>query len=75
MHKTAPKLSNSKFVEIFTDEHFIVELQYPLLKIKHATNRCYIREEVFHMLMHASLLLPQEYKLKIWDGWRPFSLQ
>ena len=75
MHKIAPKLSNSKFVEISTDEHFIIEPQYPLLKMKHATNHCYVREEVFHMLTHASLLLPQGYKLKIWDGWRPFALQ
>ena len=75
MHKTALRLSNLKFVKISTDEHFIVELRYPLLKMKHATNHCYLREEVLHMLTHASLLLPQGYKLKIWDGWRPFALQ
>lgn len=67
--------TDSKFVEIITDELFDIQMQYPLLKMVHAEPRCLVREEVYHKLVEASQKLPKGYKLRILDAWRPFALQ
>jgi D-alanyl-D-alanine dipeptidase len=50
-------------------------MQYPLLKMENAVPFCAVRQEVFEKLKIAQNNLPQGYALRIWDGWRPFSLQ
>lgn len=53
----------------------IVKPQYHEKGIVGALNDCYVRREVAIMLVEAARKLPNGYKLMIWDGWRPFSVQ
>lgn len=69
------KFLDSEFMEITSDELFDVKMQYPLLHMKNAEEKCYVRKEVYHMLAAACNLLPNGYKLRIFDAWRPFLLQ
>ena len=66
---------DSDFVKINDGEFFDVKMQYPLLKMENAVPFCAVRQEVFEKLKIAQKNLPQGYALRIWDGWRPFSLQ
>lgn len=66
---------NSKFVEIKTSKCFNVQMQYPMLGMKNAEKQCWVREEVFEMLLKAVVALPNGYRFKIFDAWRPFALQ
>lgn len=54
---------------------FDVKMQYPQLKLKNAVADCYVREEVAERLKAAQNFLPDGYRLRIWDAWRPFALQ
>ena len=65
----------NKFIEIKSNEVFKVEMQYPLLNMDNAEERCFVRIEVYDKLVEASKLLPKGYKFKILDAWRPFELQ
>lgn len=67
--------TKSKFIELKDGEHFDIKMQYPMLKMKTATEKCLVREEVFEMLLRAQSNLPKGYKLRIWDAWRSFDLQ
>ena len=66
---------DSKFVELTTNELFEIQMQYPLLKMENAEERCLVRNEVYRMLVEAAHLLPRGYKLKVLDAWRTFALQ
>lgn len=66
---------NSDFILLNDGEFFDVKMQYPLLKMENAVEECYVRKEVFEKLKIAQNNLPDGYSLRIWDGWRPFSLQ
>lgn len=66
---------DSKFVEITSNEYFDVQMQYPIRGMKNAERQCWVREEVFDMLIKATNALPKGYKFKIFDAWRPFALQ
>lgn len=66
---------DSRFVEVISNEYIDVEMQYPLLNMKNAEMRCYVREEVYCLLINAAKKLPQGYKFMILDAWRPFALQ
>ena len=68
-------ISNSPFVRVIDGEIFDVKMQYPLLNLQNAVSECYVREEVFERLKLAQSLLPPDYRLRIWDAWRPFALQ
>ena len=67
--------ADSPFVEIRSDERFDVQMQYPLLGMKHAEPQCFVRKEVYEMLLQAAARLPEGYRFRIWDTWRPFALQ
>lgn len=67
--------SASCFVRIPGNVGLDVRMQYPLLKMENAVDECYVRQEVFEKLLLAQSLLPQGFRLRIWDGWRPFALQ
>lgn len=69
------KFINSLFKEIKSNDIFIVEMMYPKLGMKNAENQCFVRSEVYDMLVKATISLPSGYKIKIWDAWRPFALQ
>lgn len=66
---------SSRLVCIDGCDLFDVSMQYPLLGFESAVKNCYVREEVFEKLKLAQGYLPEGYKLRIWDAWRPFSLQ
>lgn len=66
---------DSKFVEIVTDELFDVQMQYPLLKMENAEQRCLLRVEAYQKLVEAAEKLPKGYRFRILDAWRPFALQ
>lgn len=44
-------------------------------KIPGAITSCFMRESVCNMLNEASSLLPEGYRFKIFDAWRPFQVQ
>lgn len=64
-----------EFVELHQNEMFDVSMQYPILGMKNAVNKCMMRKEVYNLLCKASLKLPKGFKFKILDAWRPFELQ
>lgn len=66
---------DSPLVAITEDTGIIVELQYPKLKMKNAINECYVRKEVLDKLLEAKNKLPSNLTFKIWDAYRPLSLQ
>jgi D-alanyl-D-alanine dipeptidase len=52
-----------------------VEPAYFLMKIHGSMPECYARESVAKRLLSAAEQLPKDYKLKIWDAWRPLEVQ
>lgn len=64
-----------KFVEILSNDSITVDMQYPKLGMRYAEQHCYVREEVYQMLIDAANRLPTGYQFKIYDAWRPFALQ
>lgn len=71
----AIRFRDSKFVELFDNELFTVDMQYPKMGMRHAQQRCFVREEVYEMLKGAASKLPAGHKFKVFDAWRPFALQ
>jgi D-alanyl-D-alanine dipeptidase len=69
------EFKDSEFVEIISDSHFVVEMQYPLLNMENAENKCFVRKEVYEHLLEAASKLPRGFRFKILDAWRPFALQ
>ena len=83
------KIPNIDFLEVYTDKEFveselvelpsnlgiIVDMQYPKLGMKCAINKCLMRKEVLEKLVEAKKLLPEGLTFKIWDAYRPLSLQ
>ena len=66
---------NSPLVKIPKETGIIVDMQYPKLGMKNAINECLVRKEVLDKLLKAKRYLPKGYTFKIWDAYRPFSLQ
>ena len=50
-------------------------MAYPAMGMKNAESQCLVRYEVYEHLLSAAPKLPEGIKFKIWDAWRPFSLQ
>ncbi len=79
--KKAPKeyavadFTESDFVEIISDKMFDVQMQYPLLGMENAVECCLVREEVYDRLIRAHALMPDGFKFRIFDAWRPLALQ
>ena len=72
---SASDFSNSRFVEILSGGRIGVKMMYPSLGFSNAEEHCYVREEVYHILLEAAEKLPEGYSFLIWDAWRPFALQ
>lgn len=58
-----------------SDDSIIADMQYYKQNIRFATDKCYLRQSVWEKLIYGARLLPQGYKFKIYDGWRPFKVQ
>lgn len=67
--------THCEFIRIVSNDKIDVRMQYPLLNFQHAIGDCYIRCTVYEKLLAAQRLLPEGYKIRVWDAWRPFSLQ
>ncbi len=65
-------IQNEPLVEINT---FLCDNYYYKYKINGSVNKCYLRESVAIKLKTAETYLPEGYKFKIFDGWRPFQVQ
>lgn len=52
-----------------------VDPQYYARDIDHASSNLYARRGVANRLVVAANLLPPDYKLLIWDAWRPLEVQ
>jgi len=69
------EFTDSSFLEIVTNEVIDVKMQYPLLQMRNAEERCFLRKGVYERLLEAQKYLPEGVRLRIWDAWRPFDLQ
>lgn len=68
--------SNERMIRIDNiSDRVLYEPMYFKQGLKGAIDICYAREGVAKRLIEASHLLPNGYKLKIYDAWRPFSVQ
>nr|MBQ8251870.1 M15 family metallopeptidase [Lachnospiraceae bacterium] len=72
---TSAEFIYSEFVEIKNNDFFDIKMMYPLMQMEHAYKSCLVRREVYDRLKQAAQKLPQGYKFRLWDGWRPFALQ
>ena len=66
---------DEELVEIPNDCGIIIEMKYPLLKMDSAINKCLVRKEVLKKLLEAKKYLPKNITFKVWDAYRPLSLQ
>ena len=72
---TEADFMDSEFVEIVSGELFDVQMQYPVLGMKAAEEQCFLRREAYERLADAAGKLPEGFKFRIFDAWRPFALQ
>ena len=54
---------------------FVYEPYYYNLKLKGSQNKCFMRKGVYEKLKLAESYLPEGYRFKIYDAWRPFEVQ
>ena len=66
---------DEELVEIPSDCGIIIEMKYPLLGMDNSINKCLVRKEVLNRLLEAKKYLPNNITFKIWDAYRPLSLQ
>lgn len=63
------------FVKVEDNEFFCIDMQYHKQEIPGAINECYLRKEAYLRLLDAAKKLPEGYKFRIFDAWRPFEVQ
>lgn len=68
---------NEPLVDIseYSNNTISVEMKYFEAKRNGAVNKAYVRKSVADMLIAAQGLLPEGFRLKIYDAWRPFEVQ
>ena len=66
---------DSAFIELRNCDLWDVKMLYPALGMEHAEKQCFVRKEVYERLCAAAGNLPEGYRFRIWDAWRPFALQ
>jgi len=59
----------------FTHDRLIVRPRYFLRGVPGALTECYVRETVAAMLSRAAAILPSNYRLVVWDAYRPLHVQ
>ncbi len=67
--------SDSAFVQIKSGSFFDVRMKYVEMKMDNAQEKCIVRKEVYERLQKVRDYLPEGYRLRIWDAWRPLALQ
>lgn len=70
--KTMYELIDDPLIEV---HDFIYTPFYYISDIKGATDKCIMRRMVYERLKMAESFLPEGYRLKIYDAWRPFEVQ
>ena len=65
----------SELIEVRENDKIKIDMMYPKLGMKNKIDKCYLVKEVYNKLLEASSYLPRGYSFKIWDAYRPFSLQ
>lgn len=65
----------SPFAKARESNRIIIEMQYAKQGIPEAVQACYLRQEVYRRLLQAAEKLPAGYRFKVFDGWRPLSVQ
>ena len=65
------------FVNIaeYSDGLIAVDMEYLKRGYDGAIDIAYVRQDVADKLLHAASLLPEGYRLKIYDAWRPYEVQ
>lgn len=66
---------DSVFIELKSCDLWDVKMLYPILHMDHAEENCFVRKEMYERLVKAAGNLPDGYRFRIWDAWRPFALQ
>ena len=66
---------DSAFIELKSCDLWDVKMLYPILHMDHAEEKCLVRKEMYERLVKAAGNLPDGYRFRIWDAWRPFALQ
>mgnify|MGYP001520583258 CR=1 FL=1 len=64
----------SAFIELKSCDLWDVKMLYPILHMDHAEEKCFVRKEMYERLVKAAGNLPDGYRFRIWDAWRPFAL-
>ncbi len=72
---TESSFADSEFVKLENDDCFDICMQYPILGMDNAECECFVRIEVYELLKKAAGNLPNGYRFRILDAWRPFALQ
>ena len=72
---TESSFAYSEFVKLENDDCFDICMQYPILGMDNAECDCFVRIEVYELLKKAAGNLPNGYRFRILDAWRPFALQ
>lgn len=62
-------------IESYTDGRILTEMKYLAAGRPGALSRAYARKGVADRLLRAASLLPHGYALKIYDAWRPYTVQ
>lgn len=76
--KETPILENNQVLvplNSLNKELIVTQPQYYLQNIPHSNEIMHAREEVAEKLIEAAKLLPEGYKLLLWDTWRPLEVQ
>ncbi len=56
-------------------EGLVFEPMYYKMGLGGAVSECFVRQAVLEQLKLAQSFLPRGYRLKLWDCWRPYSVQ
>ena len=84
MHSDMPDTSaltyeveDESFVDIsvFSEGKILVDMQYFIQGRDGAISTAYLRRGAAERLVKAALLLPEGYRLKVYDAWRPYEVQ
>jgi D-alanyl-D-alanine dipeptidase len=63
------------FVVVVDSDRIMLDMQYAKKGIPLAVATCYLRKTVYSRIAEAALLLPEGYKFKVLDAWRPLEVQ
>lgn len=71
------EITPDKLVDIqkYSNGEILCESEYYRQGIKGSINKCIAREKVVNKLLDISHKLPNGYKLKVFDAWRPYNVQ